>query len=117
MMPPLNISTAIREVIEQFLVAHNFSRYRELSELLRDQHGVSISKSWLHRHTATFRQEYRAAERLAIRSRALAAAGVGSGSPLFNRALDQFAAELEAEVADSHNGTKSRHAKRRGVAA
>ena len=118
MTRPVNISPALQAVIEAFLVESNFSRYRELSELLRDRHGLAVSKTWLHRHSQTFRREYRAAQRLAIRSRALAAAGVGSDSPLFNRALDRFAAELEAKAADSdHKTKKSRQLARRGVAA
>jgi hypothetical protein len=118
MMRPVNISPALQEVIEQFLVASNFSRYRELSELLRDRHGLAVSKTWLHLHTQEFRSDYRAAQRLATRSRALVAAGVGSDSPLFNRALDRFASELEAAAAVSDEKTKkSRHNARRGVAA
>jgi hypothetical protein len=108
-----DISSEVRAEIDDFLLAHNFSRYRELARLLRTRHGVRIGKSTLHEWGKAFRKEYQAAQRLAVRARAIAA-GIGEGTPMSTKALERLAAELtEAAEAQRKKRTENRRRERR----
>lgn len=107
-----DISSEVRAEIDDFLLAHNFSRYRELSRLLRAQHGVRLGKSTLHEWGKAFRKEYQAAT---VRARAITA-GIGDGTPMSTRALERLAAELtEAAEAQRKKRNQNRRRERRRV--
>ncbi len=105
-----DISSEVRAEIYDFLLAHNFSKYRELSRLLRKRHGVRVSKSTLHEWGKAFRTEYQAAQRLAIRARAIVAGC--EGTPMTTRALERLAAEL-SEAAAAQRSIRKRMKNRR----
>ncbi len=102
----IDISADARAVIEEFFLKHNFSRYRELSRLLRKRHGVRVCKSTLHEWGQSLRDEFEAGLRLGVRRRGIVA-GAGQGTPMTTRALERLAAEL-SEAAEAQRSVRKR---------
>jgi hypothetical protein len=109
----IDISSEARAAVNRWLLAHNFSRYVALSRLLLKRYGVRVSKSTLHEWGQSFRAEYEAAQRLALRANAVAAGG--GGTPVSTRALEQLAGELIAAAAVRRGTTKKYSRERRRV--
>ncbi|MGH7813387.1 MAG: phage protein Gp27 family protein [Candidatus Binataceae bacterium] len=66
-----DISIAIKEQIETFLLQHNFTHYRELSSLLR-RRGIRLSKTTLCNWGQKLRREWANEESVTRRTAAIA---------------------------------------------